>query len=183
MQLKTTDTTTFFSDKDIKSMTKLNFTIPRDFHELARLLENMAGVAELLFGPRSPLTQMLDEWCRFLTRAVGSTLATLRQLAHEDATAACRLGWFIEKRTQQYLVLCTGVEHEDDINPTLLDFRSMRQQLEDGAFVFQVCDFLKDRMGAGGGAAAKAEAFTSSAGGGARSGRRGQRADAVTNPQ
>ncbi|KAI2492441.1 hypothetical protein MHU86_22121 [Fragilaria crotonensis] len=43
MQLKTTDTTTGFSDKDIKSMTKLNFTIPRDFHELARLLENMAG--------------------------------------------------------------------------------------------------------------------------------------------
>ncbi|KAI2502890.1 hypothetical protein MHU86_11559 [Fragilaria crotonensis] len=87
MQLKTTDTTTGFSDKDIKSMTKLNFTIPRDFHELARLLENMAGVAELLFGPRSPLTQMLDEWCRFLTQAVGSTLATLGQLAHEDVTA------------------------------------------------------------------------------------------------
>ncbi|KAI2497942.1 hypothetical protein MHU86_16548 [Fragilaria crotonensis] len=43
MQLKATDTTTGFSDKDIKSMTKLNFTIPRDFHQLARLLENMAG--------------------------------------------------------------------------------------------------------------------------------------------
>ncbi|KAI2505006.1 hypothetical protein MHU86_9449 [Fragilaria crotonensis] len=150
MQLKTTDTTTGFSDKDIKSMTKLNFTIPRDFHELARLLENMAGVAELLFGPRSPLTHMLDEWCRFLTRAVGSTLATLRQLAHEDNSAACRLGWFIEKRTQQYLVLCAGVEHEDDINLNLLDFRSTRQQLEDGAFVFPACDFLKDRMGSGG---------------------------------
>ena len=183
MQLKTTDTTTGFSDKDIKSMTKLNFTIPRDFHELARLLENMAGVAELLFGPRSPLTHMLDEWCRFLTRAVGSTLATLRQLAHEDNSAACRLGWFIEKRTQQYLVLCAGVEHEDDINPNLLDFRSTRQQLEDGAFIFPACDFLRDRMGSGSSAAAKVEAPSASGGGGARSGRKGQPADAVTNPQ
>ncbi len=60
--------------------------------QMPRLLENMAGVAELLFGPRSPLTQMLDEWCRFLTRVVGSTLASLRQLAHkEDNTVACRL--------------------------------------------------------------------------------------------
>ncbi|KAI2511753.1 hypothetical protein MHU86_2647 [Fragilaria crotonensis] len=55
MQLKTTDTTTGFSEKDIKSMTKLNFTVPKDFHELARLIENMSGVLELLFGanPRS----------------------------------------------------------------------------------------------------------------------------------
>ncbi|KAI2489536.1 hypothetical protein MHU86_25067 [Fragilaria crotonensis] len=37
---------------------------------------------------------------------------------------------------QQYLVLCAGVEHEDEINPALLEFRSTRQQLEDGAFVF-----------------------------------------------
>ncbi|KAI2490967.1 hypothetical protein MHU86_23599 [Fragilaria crotonensis] len=117
MQLKTTDTTTGFSEKDIKSMTKLNFTVPKDFHELARLIENMSGVLELLFGANSPLTHMLDEWSRFLTRAVGSTLATLRQLAHADPSAACRLGWFIEKRMQQYLVLCAGVEHEDEINP------------------------------------------------------------------
>ncbi|KAI2490852.1 hypothetical protein MHU86_23705 [Fragilaria crotonensis] len=84
MQLKTTDTTTGFSEKDIKSMTKLNFTVPKDFHELARLIENMSGVLELLSGANSPLTHMLDEWSRFLTRAVGSTLATLRQLAHAD---------------------------------------------------------------------------------------------------
>ena len=85
--------------------------MPKDFHELARLIENMSGVLELLFGANSPLTHMLDEWSRFLTRAVGSTLATLCQLAHADPSAACRLGWFIEKRMQQYLVLCAGVEH------------------------------------------------------------------------
>ncbi|KAI2500106.1 hypothetical protein MHU86_14373 [Fragilaria crotonensis] len=48
---------------------------------------------------------------------------------------------------QQYLVLCAGVEHEDEINPALLEFRSTRQQLEDGAFVFPACDFLKERLG------------------------------------
>ncbi|KAI2490825.1 hypothetical protein MHU86_23735 [Fragilaria crotonensis] len=47
---------------------------------------------------------------------------------------------------QQYLVLCAGVEHEDEINPALLEFRSTRQQLEDGAFVFPACDF-KERLG------------------------------------
>jgi hypothetical protein len=50
MQLKTTDTTTGFSDKDIKTMTKLSFTAPRDFHKFARLVENMAGITEILFG-------------------------------------------------------------------------------------------------------------------------------------
>ena len=181
-QLKPTNTTTGFLEKDIKSMTKLNFTIPRDFHELARLLKNMAGAAELLFGPGSPLTQMLDKWHPFLTRAVGSTQATLRQLAHEDSSVACRLGWFIEKRMQQYLVLCAGVEHKDDINPNLLDFRSTREQLEDGAFVFPACDFLKDRMAIGGNSA-KAEAPAAATGGGTGTGRRGQPADAVVNPQ
>ena len=66
---------------------------------------------------------------------------------------ACRLGWFVEKRMQQYLVLCAGVEHEDEINPTLLEFRATRQQLEDGAFVFPACNFLKDRLGRGADAA------------------------------
>jgi hypothetical protein len=75
MQLKTTDTTTGFSDKDIKTMTKLSFTAPRDFHKLARLVENMAGITEILFGARSPLTDMLYDWRHFLTRAVGSTRA------------------------------------------------------------------------------------------------------------
>ncbi|KAI2497773.1 hypothetical protein MHU86_16715 [Fragilaria crotonensis] len=180
MQLKTTDTTTGFSEKDIKSMTKLNFTVPKDFHELARLIENMSGVLELLFGANSR-SHMLDEWSRFLTRAVGSTLATLRQLAHADPSAACRLGWFIEKRMQQYLVLCAGVEHEDEINPALLEFRSTRQQLEDGAFVFPACDFLKERLGRG--VDQKGDSQPVAAAGSARAGRRGQPADAVTNPQ
>jgi hypothetical protein len=90
MQLKTTDSTTGFSEKDIKTTTKLSFTAPRDFHELACLVENMAGIMEILFGFRSPLTDMLYEWRHFLMLSVGSTLATLRQLAHTDGTAACR---------------------------------------------------------------------------------------------
>lgn len=53
LQLKTTDTTTGFSEKDIRSVTKLNFTVPRDFQELARLLENMTDASKLLFGPQS----------------------------------------------------------------------------------------------------------------------------------
>jgi hypothetical protein len=47
MQLKTTDTTTELSDKGIKNITKFGFTFPRDFFELARLVQNMAGVTEL----------------------------------------------------------------------------------------------------------------------------------------
>ena len=143
----------------------------------------MAGISELLFGARSQLTHMLDEWSRFLTRAVGSTLATLRQLAHKDHSAACRLGWFVENRMQQYLVLCAGVEHEDEINLTLLEFRATHQQLEDGAFVFPACDFLKDRLGRGGDAKAEAQAPAAAPGGTQRFGRRGQPVDSVTNPQ
>ena len=183
MQLKTTDTTTGLSEKDIKTMTKLSYTIPHDFHELARLVENMAGVTELIFGAFSPLTGMLEEWSRFLTKTVGSTLATLRRLAHTDKTAACRLGWFIDRRMQQYLVLCAGVENEHEINPALLEFRTTRQQLEDGAFVYPACDFLQDRLGRGA-STAKSEpnnnASTTSAG--ARPARRPP-ADEVINPQ
>lgn len=130
-------------------MTKLNSTAPCDFHELSRMLASMAGVAELQFGAQSQLTHMLDRWNRFLTRTVGSTLAMLRQLAHEDPSAACRLGWFINKRMQQYLVLCAGVDHEDKINLSVLEFRATRQQLEDGAFVFPACNFLKECLGRG----------------------------------
>jgi hypothetical protein len=149
MQIKTTDTTTGFSVKDIRTMTKLSFTAPRDFHKLARLVKNMAGITEILFGAQSPLTDMLYKWGHFLTRAVGSTLATLRQLAHTDGTAACRLGWFIDRQMQQYLVLCAGVDHEEEINPLLLDFRAVRQQLKDGALVFPTYDFLSDKLGRG----------------------------------
>ena len=182
MQLKTTDTTTGFSDKDIKTMTKLSFTAPRDFHELARLVENMAGITEILFGRRSPLTDMLYEWRHFLTLSVGSTLATLRQLAHTDGTAACRLGWFIDRRTQQYLVLCAGVEHEEEINPSLLDFSTVRQQLEDGAFVFPACDFLRDKLGRGTESKPGATTVTPS-GSTSRTNRRAPPADEVINSQ
>ncbi len=182
MQLKTTDTTTGFSDKDIKTMTKLSFTAPRDFHELARLVENMAGITEILFGFRSPLTDMLYEWRHFLTLSVGSTLATLRQLAHTDRTAACRLEWFIDRRMQQYLVLCAGVYHEEEINPSLLDFRTVRQQLEDGAFVFPACDFLRDKLGSDADSKPGAPTVTPS-GSTSRTNRRAPPADEVINLQ
>jgi hypothetical protein len=50
---------------------------------------------------------------------------------------------------QQYLVLYAGVDHEEEINPSLLDFSAVRQQLEDGAFVFPTCNFLRDKLGRG----------------------------------
>ena len=63
MQLKTTNTTTRLSEKDIKkTITKFGFTIPRDFYELARLVQNMAGATELLFGFNARLTVMLDNF-------------------------------------------------------------------------------------------------------------------------
>jgi hypothetical protein len=182
MQLKTTDTTTGFSDKDIKTVTKLSFTAPRDFHDIAQLVKNMAGITEILFGARSPLTDMLNEWGHFLTRAVGSTLATLRHFAHTDGTAACRLGWFIDRRMQQYLVLCAGANHEKEINPSLLDFRAVRQQLEDGAFVFPACNFLRDKLGRE--AEQKPGATTVTPSGlTSRTNRRTPPADEIINPQ
>ncbi|KAI2495702.1 hypothetical protein MHU86_18833 [Fragilaria crotonensis] len=122
MQLKATDTTTGFSDKDIKSMTKLNFTISviftssRDYSRTWRGRIDLSGV---------------------------TTASSRRQLRPPVASVGS------SRSAQQYLVLCAGVEHEDDINLNLLDFRSTRQQLEGGAAVFPACDFLKDRMGSG----------------------------------
>mgnify|MGYP000017317019 CR=1 FL=1 len=146
------------------------------------LVENMAGITEILFGFRSPLTDMLYEWRHFLTLSVGSTLATLRQLAHTDRTAACRLGWFIDRRMQQYLVLCAGVDHEEEINPSLLDFRTVRQQLEDGAFVFPACDFLRDKLGNSADSKYGAPTVTPS-GSTSRTNRRAPPADEVINSQ
>lgn len=59
-QWKTTDNTTGLSDKDIKHISQYKFTIPNDFFELARLVQNMAGVTELLFGFDARLTVRLD---------------------------------------------------------------------------------------------------------------------------
>jgi hypothetical protein len=144
MQLKTTDTTTGLSD-NIKNITKFGFTFPRDFYKLARLVQNMAGVTELLFGFNARLTVMLDNWHQFLTRAPGTTIPTLRQLAQADPSAACRLGWFIDRRMQQFLVLCASGRHEDVINLMLLDFGPTRQQLEDGAFEYKLSEFLREK--------------------------------------
>jgi hypothetical protein len=59
MQLKVTDSTTGLSGKDVKQLTQIKHTAPRDFRELAGLLENMARVTELVFGQVSPLSAML----------------------------------------------------------------------------------------------------------------------------
>ncbi|KAI2509782.1 hypothetical protein MHU86_4635 [Fragilaria crotonensis] len=92
MQLKISDSTTGLSDKDVKRLTQVRHTVPRDFRELAGLLENMSGVTELIFGPRSPITTMLGSWVHFLTRTGGTTVAHLRQIASMDATMPSRLG-------------------------------------------------------------------------------------------
>jgi hypothetical protein len=126
MQLKTTCTTTGLSKKDIKNVTNFGLTFPWDFYELARLVQNMAGVTELLFGFNARLTVMLDNWHQFLTRAPGTTIPTLCQLAQADPSLACQLaqadpslacqlGWFIDRRMQQFLVLCASGRHEDVI--------------------------------------------------------------------
>jgi hypothetical protein len=102
--------TTEISEKHIQSMTKLKFTVSRDFHKLARLLKNISGASELLFGPYSPLSDiMLYKWKRFLTKTVGSMLATLEQLAHKDTLAVSRqLGGFIEKTHSAVLATVRG---------------------------------------------------------------------------
>ena len=84
MQLKVTDSTTGLSDKDVKKLTAVRHTVPKDFRELASLCENFAGVNELNFGRESPITVMLKSWVHFLTKAGGMTVANLRQLAHAD---------------------------------------------------------------------------------------------------
>jgi hypothetical protein len=65
MQLKVADSTTRLSDKDVKRLTLVKHTVPRDFRELAGLLENFAGVTELVFGQLSPLT---TKPCKSLSR-------------------------------------------------------------------------------------------------------------------
>ena len=118
---------------------------PRDFYELARLVQNMTGVTEHLFGFNARLTVILDNWHQFLTRAPGMTIPTLRQLAQADPSAACQLGWFIDRRMHQFLVLCASGRHEDVINSTLLDFGPTRQQLKDGAFEYKLSEFLREK--------------------------------------
>jgi hypothetical protein len=142
----------------------------------------MAGVTELLFGFNARLTVMLDNWHQFLTRAPGTTIPTLCQLAQADPSAACQLGWFIDRRMQQFLVLCASGRHEDVINSTLLDFGPTRQQLEDGAFEYKLSEFLCDKVQRRG-AAAPTSAAASASAATRTSSRAAKSADVATNPQ
>ncbi|KAI2505693.1 hypothetical protein MHU86_8752 [Fragilaria crotonensis] len=107
----------------------------------------MSGVTELIFGPRSPLSTMLTSWVHFLTRTGGTTVAHLRQLSAVDASAPSRLGWFIERRIQQFLVACASCDHVDLVDPRLFDFEQARQQLVDGMFQFPICPYLRSKLG------------------------------------
>ena len=77
------------------------------------------------------------------TRAVGSALAYLRQLAHVKGSTACCMGLFFEKRMHQHLITCAAAHHEDKINHAPFDFSVTPQQLEDRAFVFPACNFVQ----------------------------------------
>ena len=147
MQLKVADSTTGLSDKDIKKLTLVRHVAPRDFRALAELFANMAGVTELIFGTAAPVTTMLGSWVHFLTRTGGATVANLRRLAFQDVTAPSRLGWFVERRIQQYLTSCASCGHIDAVNLTLFDFQAERQQLEDGMFLHPLCSYLKTKLG------------------------------------
>jgi hypothetical protein len=72
MQLKLTDTSTGLSDKDIKTMTKLVYTVPRNFNDLADICQVMAGVHKMIFGKASPLTIMLSNLFLYITGSSGN---------------------------------------------------------------------------------------------------------------
>ena len=141
MQLKVVDSTTGLSDKDIKKLTIIRHVAPRDFRELAGLFESMAGVTELVFGQALPITMMLTSWVHFLTRTGGMTVANLRRLAYVDVTTPIRLGWFVERRIQQYMTACASNDHIDRVSVLLFDFQVERQQLEDGVLVHPLCPY------------------------------------------
>ena len=177
MQLKVADSTTGLSDKDIKKLTLVRHVVPRDFRALAELFENMAGVTELIFGSAAPITLMLGSWVHFLTRTGGTTVANLKRLAFQDATAPSRVGWFVERRIQQYLTSCASCGHIDAVNTTLFDFQAERQQLEDGMFLHPLCQYLQVKLGT-------ADASRGAASGGGASGKGGSSypTNAVRNP-
>jgi hypothetical protein len=79
-------------------------------------------------------------------------------------------------------VLCAGVDHEEEINPSLLDFRAVQQQLEDGAFVFPACNFLRNKLGRGAEPKLGATTVTLS-GSTSRTNRRTLPVDKIINPQ
>ena len=146
MQLKVTDTTTGLSDKDIKKLTVVRHTLPKDFHELTTMLDNFAGITALVFGSASPITSMLRGWSRFLTKSGGTVVTSLRHMAIADKTAPSRLGWFIDRRLQQFLTACASCDHADMVDLDLFDFRLTRQAIRDGAFVYPLCPYLADKF-------------------------------------
>jgi hypothetical protein len=147
MQLKVADLTTGLLDKNIKKLTLVRHVVPRDFHALAEFFANMVGMTELNFGIAAPVTMMLVSWVHFLTRTGGATVANLRQLAFQDVTAPNCLGWFVERRIQQYLTSCASCGHIDAVNVTLFNFQAKRQHLEDGLFLHPLCPYLKTKLG------------------------------------
>jgi hypothetical protein len=144
-QLKLTDSTTGLNDKDVKSLTKVRYYAPKDFRELSVLLENTAGVTTLVFGGQSLTTRMLRKWVSFLTTS-GPVVAQLRQMAHNDPTSPSRLGWFIERRMQEFFRNCSSVGHADDVDPSIFDFATTRRDLTDGVFPFPLCPYLKAKL-------------------------------------
>jgi hypothetical protein len=179
MQLKIADSTTGLSDKDVKKLTVVKHTIPKDFEDLSKLLENFAGVTGLVFGTASPITSMLRGWVRFLTKSGGSQVSNLRQLAFTDASAPSRVGWFIERRLQQFLTACASADHADLVDLELFDFSQARQQLRDGAFVYPLCPFLKAKLNPGTSGSQQSRASGSQK---AAAGRSGYPEDVVINP-
>jgi hypothetical protein len=167
MQLKVTDSTKELSDKDVKQLTIVKHSVSHSFQDLSALCENMAGVTELVFGLRSPVVTMLRSWVEFLSRSGGMTTAGLRQLAHTDPTSPARLGWFIERRLQQYLTACAAADHIDSVD--FFAFNATRQQLEDDVFCYPLCAYLQARLaGKKGAAGPPPPAFAGSRGGSAQ---------------
>ena len=152
MQLKLAETTTGLSDKDIRSLKKLVYTVPTDFVDLAQTCQVMAAVQELLFGADAPLTEMLSEWFLYITGGngnAGNTVGQLQSMTAADPTMACLLAWFIEKRRQQFLLSCLTAEDEGGIDHRALDFHEVRQHIRDNDFQFEACDFLLERLPGG----------------------------------
>ena len=86
------------------------------------------------------------------------------------------LGWFVERRIQQYLTSCASCGHIDAVNATLFDFQAERQHLEDGLFLHPLCPNLKTKLGL-----ADASSVPRSGGGPGRGGS-AYPANAVRNP-
>ena len=90
----------------------------------------------------------LVSWIHFLTRTGGATVNNLLRLAFQDVTAPSRLGWFVERRIQQYLTSCVSCGHIDAVNVTMFDFQAEQQHLEeDGLFLHPLCRYLKMKLG------------------------------------